>query len=104
MYESEKPELFCFNLILFYFFWFLVYNTFRKYHTYDELLRIILPEEEMFQLHWKKKILETPFFINESIERIKTVDTFNKRLRSFGLHIEYPESARNHDFRTESLY
>ena len=90
--------------MLFYLSRLLARSAFREYRTYDELLRIVPPEGEMLQLHWKEEVLETPFFISESTERIETAGAFSKRLRSLGLRAGYPEPARNHDFRAEGLY
>jgi hypothetical protein len=104
LYEGEKPGLLCFNPMLFYLSRLLAHNAFRDYSTYEELLGIVPPEGEMLHLHWKEELLETPFFISESTERIETAGAFSKRLRSLGLRAGYPEPARNHDFRAEGLY
>jgi hypothetical protein len=104
LYEGKQPGLLCFNPILFYLSRLLAIKAFRDYSTLEALLRIVPPNGEMMKLHWKTELLNTPFFLSDSTEKIESAASLSKRNQSVGLRAGMAVPVRNHDFRREGLY
>ena len=100
--------LLCFNPMLPFLARLLVHGAFRDYHTIEELLSILPPEDEMLQLYWRDELLDTPFFKKQSNmdseEKIETAGAFSNRLRALGFRAGYARPPTGHDFRAEGLY
>jgi Protein of unknown function (DUF3435) len=102
--EGRQPELLCFNPILFALSRLVADRAFRDYSTFEQLLQIEPPEKEAIQLHWRRDLLNTPFFVSKSTGKMESASSISKRNRELGWRAGMPVPVRNHDFRREGLY
>ena len=79
-------------------------SAFRDYSTLDEIFRIPPPpKKEMYALHWRSSMLDTPFFDSLTGE-IQKANSFSVRAKNLGRRAGYAKPPTIHDFRAEGLY
>jgi hypothetical protein len=79
-------------------------GSFRDYTTMEELLAIPPPpEKEMYELHWKPRVLNKPFYERKGGE-IEKANLFATRLSALCRRTGYPRPPTVHDFRAEGLH
>ena len=82
-------------------------QAFQDHKTIDDLFAVV-PREDGLPVHipWRNGLLNTPFFLSQSIGRdgfIETAAAFSKRFAHAGRRSECPEPPTMHDSRAYQL-